>query len=499
MLRSLNSAVTDCYLALATILQRTAHRDKKQPEGQLHHEVKALFVSLFELRDPKVNAALQSSNTARDLLRDAAGLSVPKLKTMSELTEFSESLLAAAAPDESSLLKVYNIAGYCKDIKSLLLHTDYEQSPEETEALQKLLSLSMETTGKVADLAWEYAKLHEKIPAKRDTWKRLLIILKTACDFWDWIMGEVDISFVSRARGGRLVEWLLVVNTAITSQCTGLLETQTEALSKSVGISAKRTKALRQEFAETEELQLLRRLSITVQHMFSLLVKANEDPINEALEALNYGQTFGLQLQLQYEQIKISVDAETDTEGMLELYAEQNCNRLATVEYLLQSGSHKLKTQFLKSRFIERMTTEYIKDTRQFATKFNKIDLRFLAFAKSYPLRNEAISIISLLLQHKATANELSTELIQRLNIHQVISHECEIIKSYEAEPEMRVQTALLFFSVLLGHRECLDAIRKDERVAASIAEILDRKAMFRRQFASLAEDLKATAAAAMT
>ncbi len=484
MLRSLNSAVTDCYLTLAKVLQRAGSKDP------LHHEVKSLFSRLFELRDSTINAALISSS-ARDLLRDA-GLSVPTIRSLPELIEFSESLLTAAAPDEEALLKVYSISAYCKDIKALLLHS--QTKPIDLMGAEKMMRLAMETTARIADIAWEYAKLRERTPDRKDTWRRLMHVVRTVLDFWDWLASANNHTLIVNAKGGKLIEWLLVVNTALLSKCTGVLESEAATMGK-VADSARRTKAMKQELAESEDLQLVRRLSIRIQHLFSLLLRANEDPINEMLEALNFGQTLGLQLQLQYEQLKLGIDSGADAEGTLDLYAEQNSNRLAAVEWLLRSNSRKLQAQFLKSRFLERMTAEYIKDTRQFSAKFNKIDLKFLAFGRSYPLRNESMGVISLLLRHRNTAPELFTELIQRLNMHQVVAHECEIIKGFETEPELRVQTALLFFAMMAGEGEA-ETVRGDERVTAAIKEILERKSMFRRQFASLLGKLNSAATA---
>lgn len=58
----------------------------------------------------------------------------------------------------------------------------------------------------------------------------------------------------------------------------------------------------------------------------------------------------------------------------------------------------------MKSNFFEKLFAEYISDFREFNIQFSKIDLEFLAFRKTFPLRLEAISLLNTALLNKSRA-----------------------------------------------------------------------------------------------
>ena len=88
----------------------------------------------------------------------------------------------------------------------------------------------------------------------------------------------------------------------------------------------------------------------------------------------------------------------------MDSYVKKNEIRLNTYEYLMRNHETTLKDQFIKSNFCEYVFLEFIKDYREFNIQFSKIDLEFLAFRRSYPLRLEAISLINTSLMLKEHA-----------------------------------------------------------------------------------------------
>lgn len=51
--------------------------------------------------------------------------------------------------------------------------------------------------------------------------------------------------------------------------------------------------------------------------------------------------------------------------------------------------------------YLEKVMSDYISDFREFNIQYSKIDVEFLAFRKSFPLRLEAISVFNTVLLHK--------------------------------------------------------------------------------------------------
>lgn len=79
----------------------------------------------------------------------------------------------------------------------------------------------------------------------------------------------------------------------------------------------------------------------------------------------------------------------------MDSYVKKNEIRLNTFEFLMRNSEPTIKDQFIKSNFCEYVFLEFIKDYREFNIQFSKIDLEFLAFRRSYPLRLEAISLVN--------------------------------------------------------------------------------------------------------
>lgn len=98
---------------------------------------------------------------------------------------------------------------------------------------------------------------------------------------------------------------------------------------------------------------------------------------------------------MEYDFIRHCIDNKIESMVLIDTYVKKNEIRLNTYESLLRSKEHSLKTQFIKSNFFERLFNEYISDFKEFNIQFSKIDLEFLAFRKTFPIRLEAISLLN--------------------------------------------------------------------------------------------------------
>ena len=132
-----------------------------------------------------------------------------------------------------------------------------------------------------------------------------------------------------------------------------------------------------------------------LQNILYQLVRKNDSYINQLLAEVDFGFIFGEQMILEYDFIRHCIDNKIESMVLIDTYVKKNEIRLNTYEALLRSSEHTLKTQFIKSNFFEKMFAEYVSDFKEFNIQFSKIDLEFLAFRKTFPIRLEAISLIN--------------------------------------------------------------------------------------------------------
>lgn len=80
----------------------------------------------------------------------------------------------------------------------------------------------------------------------------------------------------------------------------------------------------------------------------------------------NFGFIFGEQLLLEFDFIRHCIDNQIESMVLMDSYVKKNEIRLNTFEFLLRSSEHTLKDQFIKSRFCDRIFSDYIQDFREF-------------------------------------------------------------------------------------------------------------------------------------
>jgi hypothetical protein len=216
------------------------------------------------------------------------------------------------------------------------------------------------------------------------------------------------------------------------------------------------------------------------------LVRANDPFINQLLSEANFGFVFGEQLLLEYDFVRHCIDNCVESMVLIDSYVKKNEIRLNTLEYLLRSHEHTLKDQFIKSNFCERLFSDYIGDFREFNIQFSKIDLEFLAFRRSYPLRLEAISVLNTALMLKANAPQVYTEMLMYARRHFLVQNEKNLIQG--GGMTNREATTLLLFAIILeSNEEDLIYVMVQEGVHRQIRKLMKDYPSLNKRFPVLA------------
>ena len=174
--------------------------------------------------------------------------------------------------------------------------------------------------------------------------------------------------------------------------------------------------------------------------------------LNQLLAEANFGFVFGEQLVLEYDFIRHCIDNKIESMVLIDSYVKKNEIRLNTFEYLLRSSEPTLKDQLLHSAFIDKLFQDYIGDFREFNIQFSKIDLEFLAFRRSFPIRLECISLVNTSLMLRAQAPRVFTELVMYARRHFLIKEELDLLR--RGRLSHKESTALLLFAILLESNE---------------------------------------------
>lgn len=183
-------------------------------------------------------------------------------------------------------------------------------------------------------------------------------------------------------------------------------------------------------------------------------MRKNDPLINQLLAEVDFGFVFGEQLILEYDFIRHCIDNKIESMVLIDTYVKKNEIRLNTYESLLRSSEHTLKNQFVKSQFFEKLFGEYVADFKEFNIQFSKIDLEFLAFRKTFPIRLEAISLLNCTLAQKERAPAVFTELIMYARRHFLIRNEVALLRKGASGISTQESTALLLFSIILESNE---------------------------------------------
>jgi len=189
-----------------------------------------------------------------------------------------------------------------------------------------------------------------------------------------------------------------------------------------------------------------------LQNILYQLVRKDSRYLNMLLSEADFGCVFGKHLILEYDFIRHCIDNKIESLVLIDSYVKKNEIRLNTFEYLLRSSERTLKDQLLASAFIDALFRDYISDFREFNIQFSKIDLEFLAFRQSYPVRLECISLVNTALMLARQAPRVFAELVMYARRHFLIKTELDLLRRGRIGPQE--STALLLFAIILESNE---------------------------------------------
>lgn len=338
-----------------------------------------------------------------------------------------------------------------QDLRCWVKHF-YDQSaiPELTriKALQRCCSVLV----KVIGLVWDDYK--EATPERR---LEYLEFIKTCLQLFDWLcIRDKEIFLFNEERGRTNLRFLL-------DRCTRALS-QFRAPQEQIQLSLdddKREVQLPLEdlafnTAQNKKAQAARKydmfpfteISAILQNILYQLVRKDSRFINRLLAEANFGFIFGEQLILEYDFVRHCIDNKIESLVLIDSYVKKNEIRLNTFEYLLRSSEVALKDQLLQSAFIDKLFQDYIHDFREFNIQFSKIDLEFLAFRRSFPVRLECISLINTVLMLKPRAPRVFAELVMYARRHFLIKQELDLLR--RGRLGNRESTTILLFAIIL-------------------------------------------------
>ena len=178
----------------------------------------------------------------------------------------------------------------------------------------------------------------------------------------------------------------------------------------------------------------------------------NKIKIGILLSELFISQLETLSLFLTQDNVDISI---------LNNYMAEVNIRIGLIETIsmLPKTFDEIKMQFLQSDFINYLFEYMIDDYRKFRTSSKKLALEFLAYKSSYPMRNEAIVILDIIIKKyynlkKRTDTDcfIFDEIIRNVKVFHLVQNQLAIIKTKIKGNE--VLSVLEFFNMISRNNE---------------------------------------------
>lgn len=148
----------------------------------------------------------------------------------------------------------------------------------------------------------------------------------------------------------------------------------------------------------------------------------SKDKANITLGKFKFGLEFSRQLSLQYIRLIHIIINHTEPLHLLQYYPPSRQIRLATFFNLLQYPN--LQMQFLDTNFMEMLVKDFLTDYKVLSAKFNKLNLEFLPFRDTPPVRCEAINIIMIIIKEKKKCKLVYDDLLLHIQRYKTIQNE---------------------------------------------------------------------------
>ena len=153
-------------------------------------------------------------------------------------------------------------------------------------------------------------------------------------------------------------------------------------------------------------------------------------------------------------------------------------------EKLVTICPEALRQQFMKTQFIEKLCEEYLKSTLQFNLRFNRINLKFLAFREGYPIRMESLCFVSQILSNKDSSYAIYSEFILHMKRYENMITETKRITNYKNVQGALLDSSLLFFSLILNcDDDRLSFVMKSHGAHMALKTIIEARPHLTRKF----------------
>jgi hypothetical protein len=479
VLIALNSPACDTYMTLLKLLMKNTKTTnaRANPSGlsaqmrthlALQDKAIDLFRYMFEQRRPAIIRDISCIGASSTLLKEQ-GLQIPSFINLPDIMAFFDDF--AAVPEiRPAMIVVSDFVALIKDLRCWVKYF-YAQSsiPELTriKALQRCMNflvrifklvwkdyffdrpdLAGDMQGGVDNAAIDIQTEGPSFERKAE----YMVLMKSTLQLFDWLCVNNRFIFLFNEECGRTnLNFIIQTCNRILSQFRKPLESPDATLPlEDLTFNDRSNRKVQKQrkfdiFPFTE-------VGAIFQNIQYQLVRKNDAFLNQLLSEADFGFVLGEQLLLEYEFIRHCIDNKIESLVLMDSYVKKNEIRLNTFEYLLRSHEHTLKDQLIKSNFCDRLFLEYIQDFREFNIQFSAIDIEFLAFRRSYPLRLEAISILNTALMLKSNAPQIYTEMLMYSRRHFLIRNETNFLQT--GAMTNKEATSLLLFAIILESNE---------------------------------------------
>ena len=429
VLISINSPACDTYMSLLRMLMQNSKIQsakistsglsaQMKQQLVLQEKVVELFKYMFEQRRPTIIRDLSCIGASSTLLKEQ-GLCIPNLINLPEITAFVDEFtrIEDLQPD---MIIIDDFLSMLKDLRCWIKHFYAEsQIPElkRINALQRCINLVI----RVIRILWN------DFPNSHDNRADYLVFIKAGLSLMDWLCVRGQEKFIFNETNGKYNLEFIIEKCNFALSAFRHPQNNSRVPLEELTYNAKTNKEAQKH--RKYDMFPFTEIGCILQNILYQLVRKNENFINQLLAEADFGFVFGEQLILEYDFIRHCIDNKIESMVLIDTYVKKNEIRLNTYEYLLRSNEHTLKHQFIKSNFMEKLFHDYMQDYREFNIQFSKIDLEFLAFRKTFPIRLEGISIINSTLIQKARAPSVFTELIMYARRHFLIRNEVTMLR----------------------------------------------------------------------
>ena len=431
------SPITDTISTLCKCLVVSSRTTDKKSNKSLAPMLKDLLGRLLENARSYILASFKNTPGSEALLKEQ-GLVIPDKITLQTLYAIKPQTLSVDN----------NIRGFVQGLKNWLIHERATSSSNPKEQAVNLecfdfLRKSVDFYWEIADILPREDRLIEASPSQIKLSKAKIQIILL---FFEWALhSDLDFSWLKTETNAH---WLISLT----------------------------TRAIQSSGSDYEVFQLEEEGLICQRILCRLLAK---EKINILLGKLKFGIAFAEQLEMQYNRLIKIISKHTEPLHILQYYAANSDIRMATFCNLLQFNN--LQGQFLDAEFMEVLVRDFLTDFNVLNARFNKLNLDFLPFRETPPVRCEAINIIIMILKEKTKCKVVYDDLL--LHLQRYKSIQAEIFNTQSSNPVIQTTAFELLQAFIASEDKQLDYLLMQGNAKETFKTVIDSNSDLRLRF----------------